>query len=296
VVLFDNQGNYKNVIDSNGYGPKEYLNISDAWFNNGCIELFSGHSRLIHRYTENGEHIETLKAKYDKTINGGEMIPYQNGYLAQQINPSGPVKIIPYDGFFTTDSQLNFTGKGAPIIEPNRAPFNTGQHLSRLGESVFYKKPLNGTVYQVIRGELHPMFKFEFGDDWALLDPKSNKSMQSAMRVALKSDKAVEFLPYVGSEYILLAYYINLKNEEKGYIDRKSGEFTRFDMRKKDKEKYELRFIEWENGRLLSSIAAYDFEEFMQNLKKDQFTIAGGVDLEEVFQSENPVLLKIKFK
>ncbi|WP_157716087.1 hypothetical protein, partial [Roseivirga echinicomitans] len=80
------------------------------------------------------------------------------------------------------------------------------------------------------------------------------------------------------------------------YIDRETGDFFRFDLRKKDKEDYNLTFLTWEDDRLVSSIAAYDFEEFIDNLGKNQWTVAGGFDLEEIFQSENPVLLKIKFK
>ena len=79
-------------------------------------------------------------------------------------------------------------------------------------------------------------------------------------------------------------------------IDRETGNFTRFDTRKKNKEEYDIRFHEWEGNRLVGFIAAYDFEEFMENLNEGQWTVKGGFDLEGIFESENPILIKIKFK
>jgi hypothetical protein len=296
IVLFDETGNYKNVIDRNGPGPEEYSNISSVWFNKGKIEIFSGASRNLQRYTVEGKYIETINAGYDKSIFGASMIPHQNGYLFHQVNPSSPIKTIAYDGLFFLDEKLNVTGTGVAINSPNRTPINFGKQLSQHKGSAYYKKDLNDTVFQVLGDKVFPRFKFDFGDNWAWSDPKSNATLKNAFRTALSSEGAVEVVPEIGTNLIALTYYVSLKNEEKGFVNRESGKFTRFDMRKENKEKYELRFIQWEGDNLVSSIAAYDFKEFMQNLKKDQFTVAGGVDLEEIFQSENPVLLKIKFK
>ena len=113
IALFDDNGNYKNVISNYGRGPNEYSNISDAWFNKGKIELYSGWSRLLLRYSEDGKHIETLKAGYEKAINGQEMIPYENGYLFEPRSPSSPNTVIAYDGFYITDDKLRIMGKGA---------------------------------------------------------------------------------------------------------------------------------------------------------------------------------------
>ncbi|MFT6873551.1 MAG: hypothetical protein ACJAVN_002571, partial [Roseivirga sp.] len=52
IVLFDDKGNYKNVINRYGRGPEEYINITDAFFHEGKIKLFSAGSRNMQLYTE----------------------------------------------------------------------------------------------------------------------------------------------------------------------------------------------------------------------------------------------------
>ncbi|KYG77079.1 6-bladed beta-propeller protein [Roseivirga ehrenbergii] len=296
IALFDVKGDYKNVISNYGQGPNEYSNISDAWFSKGRIELYSGWSRLLLRYSEDGEHIETLKAGYDKAINGQEMIPYKNGYLFEPRNPSSPNTVIAYDGFYITDDKLRIMSKGAFINNPKRVPENIEGNISQLEEAVFYSKPLTDTVYQIIDGKEYPRFKFDFGKQWLWSDPTSNVSMNRDIKVMLKGNKVYKVKPGIGKNYIMVSYNLNPMSQRKGMINRKSGKFTRFDMRKNNKEDYDINFLEWEDGRLVGFIAAYDFEEFMDNLDNDQWTVNGGFDLEEIFQSENPVLLKIKFK
>ena len=295
IALFDANGDYKSVISNYGQGPNEYSNISDAWFNNGKIELYSGWSRLLLRYSADGKHIETLKAGYDKAINGQEMIPYKNGYLFEPRNPSSYYTVIAYDGFYITDDKLNITGKGAFINDPKRHPANVEGNITQLEEAVFYSKPFTDTVYQIIDGKEYPRFKFDFGKNWLWSDPKSNVSMNRDIKVMLQGNKVYKVKPDIGKDYIMVSYNLNPKSQRKGIINRKSGKFTRFDMRKKSKEDYNINFFEWEDDRLVGFIAAYDFEEFIGNLDDDQWTVKGGFDLKKIFQSENPVLLKIKF-
>ncbi len=296
IALFDVNGNYKNVINNYGRGPKEFRNISDVWFNNGKIELFSGWSRKLHRYSETGEYIETIKAGYNETINGGEMMPYKGGYIFEQINPSSYYTPINYYGVHFTDKKLNTMGKDAFINDPKRFPANGEGHLSQLDQAVFYRKPHTDTVYQVIDAKVYPRFKFDFGEQWLWSDPKSNKSMNRDIKVMLEGKTPYDVLPYIGQNYIVIGYRLDTKPERKGIIDRGTGKFSRFDMRKEDKEDYDMKFLEWEGDRLVGFIAAYDFEEFVNNLDDNQWTVKGGFAVEEIFESENPVLLKIKFK
>ena len=182
------------------------------------------------------------------------------------------------------------------INNPKRVPENIEGNISQLKEAVFYSKPLTDTVYQIIDGQEYPKFKFDFGDQWYWSNPKSNVSMNRDIKVMLQGNNVYKVKPDIGKDYIMVSYNLNPKSQPKGIINKQTGRFTRFDMRKTNKEDYDINFLEWEDDRLVGFIAAYDFEEFIGNLKQDQYIIAGSVDLEEIFQSENPVLLKIKFK
>lgn len=294
LVIFDDQGNYINEINRSGLGPEEYRNISAAWFKNESIELFSGWSRKIQRYSVNGEFIETVEAKYDKKISGWAMSPSQNGYVFHQTGtPPGGSELI------FTDKLLNLLGKGAPIDKPHPLPFSQRKVFSSLGKFIFYAKPLRDSIYQIIDGKAYPKFKFDFKDEWLWSNPKYTESPDIAMKAIARESKVFMVLSDIGERYIFLTYLYNDNKavfEKKGYINRETGNFFRFDLRKKDKKDFSIKFLSWENGRLASSLSAYDFEEFMGNLDKNQWTVKGGFDLEEIFQSENPVLLRIKFK
>ncbi|WP_157716208.1 6-bladed beta-propeller, partial [Roseivirga echinicomitans] len=251
VVLFDDEGNYKNAISNYGRGPKEYTSIGSVQFNNGAIELFSGGSRLINRYTEEGGYIETIKGKYSKEIWAGSAIPYKSGYILQHIYPGTPNNPIPFHVLLFTDGQLNIVGEGGYTKNLNTLPLNLGKHFSTYEDHIYFKKILNDSVYQIINGKEYPKFRFDFGKDWAWSDPKNTSTHQIEVKVTVEGDKVIDVLSDVGSKYIMLTYYISTQNEQKGYINRETGKFTRFDMRKKDKEKYKLKFIKWEDDRLV---------------------------------------------
>lgn len=294
LVIFDDQGNYINEINRSGLGPEEYRNISAAWFKNGSIELFSGWSRKILRYSANGEFIETVEAKYDKNISGWAMTPSQNGYVFHQTGtPPGGSELI------FTDNLLNLLAKGAPIDKPHPLPFSQRKVFSSLGKSIFYAKPLRDSIFQIIDGKAYPKFKFDFKDEWLWSNPKYTESPDIAMKAIAQESKVFMVLPDIGERHIFLTYLYNDNTaifEKKGYIDRETGDFFRFDLRKKDKKDFSIKFLAWVNGRLVSSLSVYDAEEFLENLDKAQYTIAGDLSQNDLKYSENPVLLKIKFK
>lgn len=302
IALFDRNGNYKNVIHNQGPGPDEYKNITDAWFHNGRIELYSGFSRSIQRYTTEGEYLETIPLK--ENIWGKSMIPYQGGYLLH-IRSSAPLdSAYFYYELAFMDKDLNVIKWDAPRSEVNQFPPNYGWNLSHLGQKLFYRKQLRDSVFQIIDQQVYPRFKFDFAEEWVWNDPKTigsknHESMNYAIKVMLNTGKAFEVLSTISEQYIFLTY-IHYEDRigkfSKGYINRKSGEFFRFDLRKKDKSNFDLEFLKWDVDRLAASLAAYDFEEFMENLDDNQWTVRGGFKLSEILYSENPVLLKIKFK
>lgn len=297
IPLFDPKGNYLGVIEKEGPGPEEYKNITDAWFHEGVIELYSSFSRNLQRYTPQGQYIETKWFK--EKVFGKSMTPYQNGYLFHQRNSAQLGKESFYHELAFMDKNLGVKKWAAPRSKINPNPFNLGWNFSSLGEEIFYRKPLRDTVYQIIGQKLYPRFKFDFGDKWVWNEPNSTENLNKGIKLMLDTEKVIEVLSTISEQYIFLTY-IHYEDRigkfSKGYINRKSSEFFRFDLRKKDKSNFELEFLKRDGERLAASLAAYDFEEFIENLDEDQWTVRGGFKIREILYSENPVLLKIKFK
>jgi len=295
VYLFDDNGDYKSSISNFGLGPDEYDNIGNVWFKDGQFELFTGRSRKLQFYTETGNYLKTIRAGFGKELWGGTMVPYGQGYLFQALDPS-PKSKADYSLIFT-DSQLNITSRAMPAKNPRLFGVNLGKRFGVSGNNLLYKKMLTDSVYYIDNNrKLFPAFKFDFGENWAWSDPRSNTSLKNAMNVVVHGDKVYEVLPDIGEKYIVLTYYYELRKTGMGFVNRETGKFSRFDLRKKDKENYDIKFLQWEKDRLVTSIQAYDFEEFVENLHDDQFIIRGGFRLEDILSSENPVLMKIKFK
>jgi len=294
VYLFDKNGNYKNSIDRFGQGPDEYKSISSIWFRKGFIELYSGLSRILQRYTLDGKYVESIKAQYPEDIRGGTMVPFEDGYLFQALDRS-VLKRTENNLFFVDDSLKMIFVTGS-ANNNNPFPINLGKRFAFLNGELIYKKILTDSVFLIENKKLKPFMKFDFGDEWAWNDPISRANIKNASKTVIKGSKVYEVLPDIGEKYIVLTYYYELRKTGMGFVNRETGKFSRFDLRKKDKENYDIKFLQWENDRLGSSIQAYDFEEFVENLHEDQFTIRGGFRLEDILSSENPVLMKIKFK
>ena len=176
-------------------------------------------------------------------------------------------------------------------------PGASGRNLMVVDKKIFYHKHMSDSVFIIDRENAYPRFKIDFGTKWAWNNPKHNESIQNAMKIMLNEEgMVVKITPYINRNFIFLSYYQGLKNEQKGYINLKSGMFHRLDMRKQDRVNFDLKFLAWEGNHLVCSLQSYDIEEFLGNLEEDQFSIAGDLKYEDFKYSENPVLLKIKFK
>ena len=296
ILLYDKKGDFKNAINKHGGGPNEYQGISSAWVRGDKIELFSGNSRSLSLFSLDGNYLETNPVKYSKDLLGGTMIPVKEGYLMHLLSPSM------YEKAEYSLVKLNYALEPVLKIEsninPNPFPLNLGKRFGLVDGNVFYKKVLSDSLFLIENGKIIPKMKFDFGTDWVWVDDQNVSSIRAASDAATKSEKIVEVLPDVGKKYIMISYLSGFLTKKKGYalINRLNDKVIHLDLRKSNKENFEVFFIEWQEGQLIASLPVYDLEEFISNLSESQYKIVGGYDLEEIMASENPVLLKIKFK
>ena len=296
VSFFDKEGNFLAVISNLGDGPNEYQAISAVWYRNGHFELFSSSSRSVGYYSLQGAHLKTIQAKYSKEWWGGKMIPIDDGYWLHLLDPSWN------DKSKYVMVKLNFDLEPIQTINskaiPHPFPVNLGKRFTMQEDHVFYKKVLNDSLFLIKNNQLKPSMRFDFGDDWTWSDKRNLSSIRAASIASSKSEKIIEVLPDIGKTYIALTHLSGLSTKKIGcaLINRLNDKVIRLDLRKSNKENFEVFFIEWQEGQLIASLPVYDLEEFISNLSESQYKIVGGYDLEEIMASENPVLLKIKFK
>ncbi|WP_422356298.1 6-bladed beta-propeller [Roseivirga pacifica] len=296
VQLFNKAGKYLNTINRLGEDPEEYRNLgSSVWVENNQIKLFSSLSRSVLTFNLQGTYLKTTPVNYPEEIWGGSLTPYNDGYVVQMLDRS-KVKRSSYELMFL-DENFKDLSFASPRPNPHPFPVNMGNRFSYINQQLIWKKRLSDSIFVMKENQPIPMMRFDFGEDWTWSNPNARSKMKLAFHEIWREQAKVwEVLSKVNEQYVLTTYKYTVTKDDKGLIDRKSGKFYRLDARKEDGENFNLYFLEWENDRLTTSLQAYDIEEFLENLDDNQYTIAGGLKHEDFAFSENPVLLRIKFK
>lgn len=296
VVLFNKEGKFLRKIDRIGQGPGEYQNLGSVWATTEKINLFSSESFSLLEFDLDGKYTGSKKATYPRDLRAGSITPYLNGYAVQLLDPS-PTQKSGNELMFL-DGDLKLLSFASPVIKSHPLPINLSNRFSYLNERLIWKKLISDSIYIIDNYQVKPFMKFDFGDDWALNDPKLFSDVRAAGDMIMYNDEKVwEVISKVSQRFVMLSYHFKVLENGKGIIDRTTGEFHRLDLRKNNKEEdFDIVFLEWQGEILVSSLQAYDLEEFMGKLNKEQISIAGNLTSSELRESENPVLLKTKFK
>ncbi|NVK85216.1 MAG: 6-bladed beta-propeller [Cytophagia bacterium] len=296
VQLFNNEGRYLSTINRSGDGPEEYRNLgSSVWAANDQIHLFSSQSRTILHFSLEGKYLKTTPVKYPKELSAGGLIPYENGYIVQLLDRSITSKSGHHLMFL--NEQLKDIEYAKPKLDPHPFPVNLSNRFSYLNKELIWKKLISDSIFIIEDKKAKPFIKFDFGEDWIWKDPKTTVDHNTAFDAIWDNETSIwEVLSKVNEDYVILTYHYKILENDKGLIDRATGQFYRLDTRKADGENFDLYFLQWEGDRITTSLQAYDVDEFLENLKPDQYSIAGGLKYDDFKYSENPVLLRIKFR
>lgn len=297
VFVFSETGEYRSVIDRFGQGPEEHSGFCCYWEEDGGVALF-GRMMKVHIYDLEGNHMGTKKLSFKGAGEAQAGYPYQDGYI---VTTSGKLQqdfSLDVAGhhvvFFDNKLQIKFVR--IPVKEVHPFPFGLSKELIHHGDDIYYKKVLRDSVYKVVGDDLEPFMRFDFGDLWSWNDPNTKYSMSTAFQEKKREDMIYEFEPLFGKEKVFITYYYTLKKYYRGYVDIGSGKFYPFNLRKADREEFKIIPIDWFGDRLLFSVDTYELEEFVQRLGKEKYSIKGNVALDEILQSENPVLAWVTFK
>ena len=163
IVVFDDQGNFLNLINKKGNGPGEYTGLSDFCFNDFTNELnllvpMGG----IYRYDTLGNEFKGKIPLPDNVPAAHNLVPMEKGvYLLFSESKDGK-KMLVYD-----------TERDEVIIEMYDIPkfilFNTIYHHSYspyylLNEQIHFVQGYNGDVFTIDKNGMKLKYHWDFGE------------------------------------------------------------------------------------------------------------------------------------
>lgn len=295
LYIFSEGGDFLYKISNEGQGPDEYGGFSYSWINKDHLEFYDGLRKNLHRYSKEGQLVGVIKARVDKNWRTGMMYPLEDGYVVNMLDRS-PGQRSSVSVIFL-DKDLSLSATVEKKSKPHPFPINLGKRFSKLGDETIYKPVLGDTLFLVKDQKLIPLAKLDFGDLWLWNDDEVMNNINAASQaLSHDSEHVFEVLADVGPEMISLTYFYNFKEIKKGFIEKSTGSFHPFDLRKGDRTDFDLDFLQWERERLVSTLQSFDIEEFLEKLDSSQWKIRGDFSLSDLSSSENPILLKISFK
>lgn len=298
VYIFDENGTFVNVIHCHGQGPEEYTGFSSVWAKGEYLELFSSTQATLFRFQLNGEFVEKVPLKVPMFFRAGYAAPFGAGYVVTvSIRMATKDKFkLPGYRLLYFDQDLNFID-GAPAKLPIHAfPAALSKELLKENDQLLYKHIFTDSIYVVSETDVTPYMKIDMGDAWPWSDPENSADRQIASAMIFDESLVMDVLPLVGADRVHLLAYFTTKKKTVGYIDRSTGKYYRFDMRRNRIGDFDLKAIQWEGDHLVHSLASDELKAFVEKLKGKPWKVKGGYSIGQIVKSENPVLAFIKFK
>ena len=287
ICVFTESGEFVRRFNRSGEGPEEYSTVNDMWFDGDYLAIYSK-GRYVKWYDLEGNFIRSKSMD----LQAGHIYPYQDGYVVDA-------------SYLTLDDSLRFNFafvdsefKTQKVFLPSGDDmqfqvFMANSSLMPDNGKILFNRMMSDTVYSFNATEFEPFIHYDFGNEWYF---KNMTSMPNNMFIDMQnSGKVWNVSSKISSQFIWLSTYGGEPGRNKYLIDRGNNKSIRVDTRKGE-EYYALSPSLWENEKLFGSIQSIDVPELISSLGQDQYSFNEGTTLEEIKSSENPVLVKIKFK
>lgn len=291
IFIFNDKGKFINRINRSGKGPEEYIQITDMWLEGDTIAIHHRASRLVKKYDFQGNFMGALRLpnqiNHMYSYQGGyvfgtnfipmqDSIRYQWGTWKRDMSPKN--RFLPYDA--SLDNQLNM--------------FYSINTVHPYGPDRLLLRAHGDSVYLLRNNLLKPIIHFDFGEDWFW---KKRGVADQADMIALETSKqAWENEINVGRQSIYLKTVIGYVSWEHFLIDRVNGEIVHLDLRKNGDNSFTPYPLLWTENRLLCAFPSHEINELVDAMDPERAYFLENTTLEQIENSENPVLVWIKFK
>lgn len=283
IVFFDSEGKYLRTFRQLGQGPGEYRSINSFWIKGNVMSIYERSRSIIFRYTLVGDfidsrmlpaqvgHVGEYEGEYIVEFNFNPILDsmlYKFGVLDKELKPK--------DLYLKT---AEFDAAAVWSNENSVIPYNDGMLLVRM---------YCDTVYYYSKGQFQPLIHLNFGKDWYWEDGAIIKKEDYG--VIENSGQAWDVITSLSDKLIYTKSVIGFSHYEHHLIDRSTGKVARIDLSKDASTEYALNNLSWEEGKWLVSMSAEDLLQLSEELGYDL------PNLDQLSRSENPALVKVKFK
>jgi len=288
VYTFSANGEMLSKMNRKGEGPEEYFSIQDFWLEGDTIAIYS-RGKSIKRYTLDGDFISTTEMKYQ----AGHMLPYTGGYALDMFFATVD------DSLFCNVLTLGKNLERGELLMQSKRPegfnvFTSNNTLAKYKEAFLYQRVMSDTVYLYANSQMKPLIHFDFGQEWFFRgkDEISNGDFNSMFSSSLFWNQSSRVSP----EFAYVFGWRGEGNQRKFIVDRIANKIIEITDTNVEEEKYGITISHWVDNGVMGSMNSLELANLLNELEDDQWSFTEGTTLDIIESSENPVIVRVKFK
>lgn len=290
VYIFSDQGKYRHKFNNSGDGEGEYGTINDLWLSGDSIVIYDAKKRTAYWYNQKGGFLKSEKMPEGT----GHIYPVPEGFLAD-MTFAPKTDSIPYM-VWVLDRELQTRNKLIPNVRG--ILFTMGQFgnsFKLYDDKLIFKPVYEDTTYFINAQKATPLIQVDFGEKYLWKDKSLTESLIAAMMAIPEGNGVWNYTSYIGSELIYLSYSVALASFG-ALIDRKTGSYVVISTFFDNEERYDFNPLICHGDRFLFSMPSTTALALVDQMEESQYRFVEGTTLKRIDQSENPVLMWVKFK
>lgn len=161
VIIYDTDGNYINVIDKQGRGPEEYIQLFDMFVNqdDSTLDIISRIDKKMLKYDLDGKKLKCIE-KLPKAF--GRFEKMKDGYVGYMNNYSEDKK-RPFN-IWTLSKSLKLMNSFCEINPTwESRDFKNGSVFSFYKNSVYFIVPMDFNIYSINNDSISVPYAFDLG-------------------------------------------------------------------------------------------------------------------------------------
>lgn len=288
IYTFSPTGELVFSMNRKGEGPEEYGGIQDFWLEGDTVAIYY-RGKYIKRYSLEGNFISSTDMHYQ----AGHMLRYSDGFALDMFFSAVD------DTLFCNVLTLNREMQRGDLLLQSEQPkgfniFTSNNSLARYKRSFLYQRVMSDTVYIYSDEQMKPMIHFDFGQDWYFRD-RDNINGEGLGNM-FDSEKFWNQSSKISPDYAYVAGWRGKGDQRKFVIDRVWNKMVEIVNSTVEEEKYDLYVSHWVENGMMGSMNSLEVANLLSELEEGQWTFTEGTSLDIIESSENPVLVKVRFK
>lgn len=285
IFIYSNEGVFMGKIDAKGEGPEQYIYLGDTWMNGDLVEIYD--TRGIVSYDLNGEHVKSTRLENRVS----HLNSIGDGYVSD-VSRSPVDGTLKYNLAFLNAALERDTLAIPYDVRKKTNIFWIANTFSSYNNDLLYQHTNGDTIYKLSAGTADPLLSVDFGEKWLWKDKEVYQDLQKQKTRKGKTGALSMFFMKVSTKLV----YVDARRDGAFLLDRPSGNYQKLSFDKPGEGRHPINHLKWQNDKMVFSMSSSDVGAFLNELSPDDAKFIGGGSLETIENSENPVLIWVKFK